>query len=201
MELETLGQLYVDELKDLYSSETQILKALPKMVKAASHPELKKAFETHLKQTQGHVERLEQICDDLGVSPKGKKCAGMEGVIKEGAEVIQEKPDADVLDAGLIGAAHRVEHYEMAGYATVIAFATKLGHDRQVALLQQTLDEERETDELLTELAEQTVNVDAMHGESAESDEDGPADRAPRRSATSATKRPAKSTSDRAMSR
>jgi ferritin-like metal-binding protein YciE len=201
MDMETLGELYVEELKDLYSAETQILKALPKMMKAATHPDLKKAFETHLKQTEGHVERLEQICDDLGVSPKGKKCVGMEGVIKEGAELIQEKPDADVLDAGLISAAQHVEHYEMAGYGTVRAWATKLGHDRQAALLQQTLDEERDTDLQLTALAEQTVNVDAMHGETADDESDGPADRVTRSSRAATAKRAAKPATDRAMSR
>jgi ferritin-like metal-binding protein YciE len=161
MDIDTLGSLYVDELKDLYSAEQQILKALPKMIKAAEHAELKRAFETHLRQTEEHVERIEEICADLGVTPKGKKCVGMEGVIKEGSELIAEKPDPDVLDAGLISAAQHVEHYEMAGYGSVRAWAEKLGHDRHAQLLQQTLDEERETDELLTQLADRTINMDA----------------------------------------
>jgi ferritin-like metal-binding protein YciE len=161
MDIDTLGSLYVDELKDLYSAETQILKALPKMVKAAAHPELKRAFETHLRQTETHVARIEQICSDLGVTPKGKKCVGMEGCIKEGSELIAEKPDRDVLDAGLISKAQHVEHYEMAGYGSVRSWAQKLGHDRHAELLQQTLDEERETDQLLTALAERAINIDA----------------------------------------
>jgi ferritin-like metal-binding protein YciE len=161
MDIDTLGSLYVDELKDLYSAETQILKALPKMVKAAAHPELKRAFETHLRQTETHVARIEQICSDLGVSPKGKKCVGMEGCIKEGSELIAEKPDRDVLDAGLISKAQHVEHYEMAGYGSVRSWAQKLGHERHAELLQRTLDEERETDQLLTALAERAINIDA----------------------------------------
>jgi ferritin-like metal-binding protein YciE len=158
---QTLQELYVEELKDLYSAENQILKALPKMIKAATHPELKDAFETHLKQTQVHVQRLEQICKELDEKPTGKHCNGMEGVIKEGAELIQEKPAPAVLDAGLIAAAQHVEHYEMAGYGSVRTWAETLGLDDQAKLLQQTLDEEEKTDELLTELAETTVNADA----------------------------------------
>jgi ferritin-like metal-binding protein YciE len=161
MDIDTLGMLYVDELKDLYSAETQILKALPKMVKAAAHPELKRAFETHLRQTEAHVARIEQICADLGVTPKGKKCVGMEGCIKEGSELIAEKPERDVLDAGLISKAQHVEHYEMAGYGSVRSWAQKLGHGRHAEMLQLTLDEERETDQLLTALAERTINIDA----------------------------------------
>jgi ferritin-like metal-binding protein YciE len=161
MDIDTLGMLYVDELKDLYSAETQILKALPRMVKAAAHPELKRAFETHLRQTETHVARIEQICADLGVTPKGKKCVGMEGCIKEGSELIAEKPERDVLDAGLISKAQHVEHYEMAGYGSVRSWAQKLGHERHAEMLQLTLDEERETDQLLTALAERTINIDA----------------------------------------
>jgi ferritin-like metal-binding protein YciE len=134
-------------------------------VKAAGHPELKKAFETHLRQTEGHATRIEQICTDLGINPKGKKCVGMEGVIKEGSELIAEKPEPDVLDAGLISKAQHVEHYEMAGYGSVRTWAEKLGHGRHVQLLQQTLDEERETDQLLTALAERAINIDAASHE------------------------------------
>jgi ferritin-like metal-binding protein YciE len=175
MDIDSLGSLYVDELKDLYNAEQQILKALPKMIKAAEHGELKRAFETHLRQTEMHAERLEQICADLGVTPKGKKCIGMEGVIKEGSELISEKPEPDVLDAGLISAAQHVEHYEMAGYGTVRTWAERLGHDRHAALLQLTLDEERETDELLTRLAEQTINADAARHDSVDEEMDAPA--------------------------
>jgi ferritin-like metal-binding protein YciE len=175
MDIDTLGSLYVDELKDLYNAEQQILKALPKMIKAAEHAELKRAFETHLRQTETHAQRLEQICADLGVTPKGKKCVGMEGVIKEGSELISEKPDPDVLDAGLISAAQHVEHYEMAGYGSVRAWAEKLGHDRHAALLQQTLDEERRTDELLTQLADRTINADAARHDDEDDDAETPA--------------------------
>ena len=161
MELDTLKDLYVDELKDLYSAEKQLVKALPKMAKAANDPQLKEAFRTHLAETRGHVERLEQICRDLGVSPRGKKCVGMEGLIEEGNELIQEDPDPDVLDAGLINKAQHVEHYEMAGYGTVRTYARQLGFESQADLLQQTLDEEGKTDHLLTQLAESGINVEA----------------------------------------
>lgn len=162
MELETLEKLYVDELKDLWSAENQILKALPKMIKAASHRELKQAFTAHEKQTKEHVKRLEQVCDKLGYSPRGKKCVGMEGLLKEGSELISERPDPDVLDAGLISAAQHVEHYEMAGYGTARTWARLLGYDDQADILQKTLDEEGDTDKLLTELAERSINVQAV---------------------------------------
>jgi ferritin-like metal-binding protein YciE len=194
MPLESLSDLYLEELKDLYSAEKQILKALPKMIKAATHPELKKAFTDHLAQTENHVTRLEQICADLGASPKGKKCNGMEGVIEEGAELISEKPEANVLDAGLAGAAQHVEHYEMAGYGCVRTWAEQLGHDKHVKLLQQTLDEEIAADELLTEIAQSALNLDA---ETDTSDEEGPADM-PRRKRTTAAKKTTRSRSDRA---
>ena len=161
MALDSLAGLYVQELKDLYSAERQILKALPKMIKAATHQELKSAFTDHLKQSKGHVDRLVRICDDLGVSPKGKKCNGMEGIIKEGAELIAEGPDAAVLDAGLASAAQHVEHYEMAGYGSVRTWAEQLGFDSHVALLQQTLDEERKADQLLSRIATSELNFDA----------------------------------------
>jgi ferritin-like metal-binding protein YciE len=161
MEMESLKELYVDELKDLWSAETQITKALPKMMKAASNPKLKKAFNTHLKQTERQIKRLERIFKELDESPRGKKCVGMEGLIKEAQELIKEKPDADVLDAGLIAAAQHVEHYEMAGYGCVRTWARQMGEDRQAELLQETLDEEEQTDRLLTELAESEINVDA----------------------------------------
>ena len=161
MELDTLKDLYIDELKDLYSAEKQLVKALPKMAKAANDPQLAEAFRTHLKETRQHADRLEQICRDLGVSPRGKKCVGMEGLIEEGNELIKEDPDPDVLDAGLISKAQHVEHYEMAGYGTVRTYARQLGFDNQADLLQQTLDEEGKTDHLLTALAESGINVAA----------------------------------------
>ena len=149
---EGLKKLYIDELKDLYSAENQLVKALPKMAKAATSEELSAGFEGHLEQTKGHVQRLETIFTQLGESPKGKKCKGMEGLIEEGGEAIDEY-EGDLLDAALIGAAQRVEHYEMAGYGTVIAFAKELGESEHVSLLQETLEEEKETHEKLTSLA------------------------------------------------
>jgi ferritin-like metal-binding protein YciE len=163
MKMDTLQALYVDELKDLYSAENQILKALPKMIRAAGHPELKEAFTDHMKQTENQVKRLEQILESLEESPKGKKCHGMEGVLEEGAELIKEKPEADILDAGLISAAQHVEHYEMAGYGSVRTWAEKLGRDKDARLLQETLDEEHEANELLTKLALESINIDADH--------------------------------------
>ena len=164
MEMETLKDLYVEELKDLYSAENQIIKALPKMIKAASHEDLKQAFTRHLKETEIHAQRLEEVCDELGVSPKGKKCIGMEGLLKEGSELIKEKPEPDVLDAGLIAAAQHVEHYEMAGYGCVRTYARQLGYENQAQLLQTTLDEEGNTDKVLTEIAESSINIDAEDG-------------------------------------
>ncbi|HET6761086.1 MAG TPA: ferritin-like domain-containing protein [Gemmatimonadaceae bacterium] len=161
MQLDTLKDLYVEELKDLYNAEKQIVKALPKMIKATKHAELKAAFKTHLQQTGEHARRIELICKELGVSPRGKKCVGMEGLIEEGSELIKEKPEDDVLDAGLISAAQRVEHYEIAGYGTVRTYARQLGYESQAQLLQQTLDEEGETDQLLTDLAESRINLEA----------------------------------------
>ena len=161
MELESLRQLYVDELKDLYSAEGQILKALPRMTKAASSPELRKAFTEHERVTRRQVERLERIFKDLDESPRGKKCHGMEGLLEEGKELIAEKPEPEVLDAGLIAKAQHVEHYEIAGYGTVRAWAQQLGYEQHVTLLQETLDEEGEADKLLTQLAESSINIEA----------------------------------------
>ena len=162
MEMETLRDLYVEGLKDLWSAEKQILKALPTMQKKASHPALKRAFAKHELQTRMHVKRLERVCRELGESPRGKKCDGMEGLIKEGKELIAETPDSDVLDAGLIAAAQHVEHYEMAGYGCVRTYARLLGLPQQAALLQETLNEEGDTDKLLTTLAIGAINIDAM---------------------------------------
>jgi ferritin-like metal-binding protein YciE len=161
MEMETLRELYVEELKDLWSAEKQLVKALPKMAKNATHPQLAKAFTKHLKQTEEHVARLERIFTELDESPRGKKCVGMEGLIEEGNELISEKPEEDVLDAGLIAAAQHVEHYEIAGYGTVRVWALTLGYDRQARVLEQTLEEEKQTDIDLTILAESTVNIEA----------------------------------------
>jgi ferritin-like metal-binding protein YciE len=168
MELNSLQELYIDELKDLYNAENQILKALPRMVKAASHPELKRAFTQHERQTREQVRRLERIFRDLGEKPGGKKCHGMEGLLEEGKELIKERPQADVLDAGLVAKAQHVEHYEIAGYGTVRTYARLLGHEQHAQLLQQTLDEEGETDKLLTMLAESSINIDAERAEGEE---------------------------------
>ena len=152
---EGLKELYIEELKDLYNAENQLVKALPKMAKAASSEELSQGFEEHLEQTRGHVQRLEKIFQSLGESPKGKKCKGMEGLVAEGAEVMEEDFEDSVMDAALIGAAQRVEHYEIAAYGTVCAFAEELGESEQASLLNETLEEEKETDEKLTKLAKQ----------------------------------------------
>src|SRR4051812_20243738 len=153
MKLKSLQDLLVDQLKDLYSAENQLLKALPKMAKAATNPDLKAGFEEHLEQTRGQVERLQQACDELDVSPKGKKCAAMAGLIEEGAELMEEDFPPNLMDAALIAAAQKVEHYEIASYGTVRTWAEQLGEAKIVKLLQETLDEETETDQKLTELA------------------------------------------------
>jgi len=161
MSVETIEDLFVEELKDLYSAEKQITKALPKMAKAASSPELRQAFEKHLEETSGHVERLEQIFETLGKSSRGKTCEGMKGLLSEGAELIEEIDKGDVLDAGLISAAQRVEHYEMAGYGSVRAFAELLGNSEVADLLQETLGEEKAADQKLTKISK-TVNNQAQ---------------------------------------
>jgi ferritin-like metal-binding protein YciE len=166
MKLDSLQHLLVDQLKDLYSAENQLVKALPKMAKAASTPELRAGFEEHLEQTRKQVERLEAISEQMGISPKGKKCAAMKGLIEEGKELIEEEPDPAVLDAGLIAAAQKVEHYEMASYGCARTWAEQLGLEEAAGLLQETFEEEKETDEKLTELAKQKVNAQAQAGES-----------------------------------
>lgn len=148
-----LKELFIDELKDLYNAENQLVKALPKMAKASESRELKAGFEEHLEQTRGHVERLESIFSKLGQNPKGKKCKGMEGLVEEGADAIEEYEGA-LRDAALIGGAQRVEHYEIAGYGTVIGMAKQLGESGHARLLEQTLEEEKETDAKLTSLSE-----------------------------------------------
>jgi ferritin-like metal-binding protein YciE len=149
-----LKELYVDELKDIYSAETQLVKALPKMAKAAVSAELRNGFQEHLTQTEGHVTRLEQIFDALDEKPTGKKCEGIAGLIKEGGEAAEEDYEGDVKDSALIGAAQRVEHYEIAAYGTVRAMAEKLGDDKAVQLLTQTLQEEKDTDVKLSKLSD-----------------------------------------------
>jgi ferritin-like metal-binding protein YciE len=164
METNRLRHLYVEELKDLYSAERQLVKALPKMAKASTSGDLRAGFEAHLEQTKEHVTRLERIFKALGESPKGKTCKGMEGLIKEGGELIKEDPAPEELDAALISAAQRVEHYEIAGYGCVSTYAKILGEDQAVSLLRQTLEEEKETDKKLTQLAGR-INIEAVESE------------------------------------
>jgi ferritin-like metal-binding protein YciE len=161
VQMTSLRELYVEELKDLYSAENQILKALPRMIRAASNKDLQRAFTQHERQTQQQVKRLERIFRMLDESTRGKKCKGMEGLIEEAQELIKERPEPEVLDAGLIAAAQRVEHYEIAGYGTVRTYARQLGEEEQANLLQETLNEEGETDKLLTGLAESSINIEA----------------------------------------
>jgi ferritin-like metal-binding protein YciE len=167
-EMDSLRELYVEGIKDLYSAENQILKGLPRMIKAASHAQLKRAFTKHEAETRKQVKRLEQIARELGEKPTGKKCVGMEGLIQEAKELLAEKPEPNVLDAGLISAAQHVEHYEMAGYGTCRTWARLLGYEKQAQLLQQTLDEEQATDLLLTEIATSQINIDAEEADDEE---------------------------------
>lgn len=158
MKFHTLQDLFVDTLKDLYDAERQIEKALPKMEQAATSPELKQGFQMHLEQTHHHVDRLDQIFQDLNMRAQSKTCKGMEGIISEGKEVLGEKGDPAVTDAGLIESAQKVEHYEISSYGTARTFANQLGYNNAARLLQQTLDEEKQTDEKLTSLAERGIN-------------------------------------------
>lgn len=161
MKLATLDDVLIDELRDLYSAESQLVKALPRMAKAASAARLRKGFETHLNQTRRHVERVRKACEALGASPNGKKCVAMQGLIQEGEELMSQDAEPELLDAALIAAAQKVEHYEIAGYGSVCAWAELLEHRGVLRLLQQTLEEEKETDEKLTRLAEESVNAKA----------------------------------------
>ena len=157
----TLEDLFIDLLKDLYSAENQLVKALPKMAKNAQSSDLQKAFQDHLKQTEKQAERIERIFSDLEGSPRGKKCVGMEGLVEEGNEIMKEAADPDALDAGLIAAAQKVEHYEIASYGTARAWAQHLGYHDAAKLLEQTLEEESMANELLTRIAESHVNMEA----------------------------------------
>ncbi|PYX87565.1 MAG: ferritin-like domain-containing protein [Acidobacteria bacterium] len=160
MKLETLNELLIEQLQDLYSAENQIIEALPKMAEAASSPELKRAFQEHLRQTEGQVERLEQCFEQLDTEAEGNECKGMKGLLEEGEDLMDEDAEPEVLDAGLIAAAQRVEHYEIAGYGCARTYAQLLGLKEVASSLQQTLNEEKETDQKLTELAE-SINVEA----------------------------------------
>jgi ferritin-like metal-binding protein YciE len=161
-EMNPLEELLIDELKDLYNAENQIIKALPKMAKAAGSPDLRRAFERHLEETRRQVERLDQIGEQLEVKLTGKKCHGMEGLIEEGKEIMSQELEENALDAGLIGAAQKVEHYEIAAYGTARAHAELLGYTKVARLLQQTLNEEGATDKKLTQLADNIINVEAV---------------------------------------
>jgi ferritin-like metal-binding protein YciE len=155
------NELFQEQIRDLYSAEKQIVQALPKMAKKATNPQLRAGFEKHLEETRGHVARLEQLAEELEFKPRGKKCKGAEGLIEEAKELMDEF-EGDTLDAALIGAAQKVEHYEMSAYGTARAHAELLGYPKAVRLLQQTLDEEIRTDKKLSQLAESIVNVEAL---------------------------------------
>lgn len=163
--LSDLQDLMVEQLRDLYNAESQLIKALPKMARKASNEELKQAFEEHLEQTEEHVNRLSKVFESLGEKAKGKTCYAMKGLIEEAQETMKEDMEPEVLDAALIAAAQRVEHYEIAGYGTVRTFAEMIGNTQAAEMLQQTLDEEGETDQRLSELAISTINVEAEGGE------------------------------------
>jgi len=158
----SLEGLYTDMLKDLYSAEKQLVQALPKMAKAAQSADLEKAFQEHLKQTEEHVARIERIFSDMDSSPRGKKCVAMEGLVAEGKELLEEDVDPDVLDAGLIAAAQKVEHYEISSYGTARTWAERLGRDKAARLLQQTLGEESAANDKLTQIAESHANLRAQ---------------------------------------
>lgn len=164
MPLSSLQELYVEQLKDLYSAEQQITAAMPKMIQATRHQELRAGFEKHLQQTAEQIRRLERISRTLGQSLDGEECKAMKGLVEEGEHVMKQRADSDVLDAALIAAAQRIEHYEMAGYGCARTYARLLGREEEANLLQQTLDEEGTTDKLLTDMAERVVNVDALRG-------------------------------------
>lgn len=163
MKAESLRDLYIEQLQDLYSAENQLVKALPKMAKAATSAELREAINEHLEVTKNQASRLEEIFSNLAEDPKGKKCKGMEGLVKEGSEVLEDDMDDDVRDAALIAAAQRVEHYEIAGYGTVRTYATLLGEDEAAATLEEILKEEKEADSKLSSLAEE-INIEANSG-------------------------------------
>lgn len=174
----TLHDAFLDELRDSYNAETQLTKALPKMAKAASSPDLRSAFESHLEETRGHVERLEEVFASLDEKVRGKHCDGMAGIIAEGKSIMEEDLDETTMDACLIAAAQRAEHYEMAAYGTLVAWARAMDHDEAAGLLEQTLDEEKAADAKLSSLAEGGINqeaADAAHSDDEDEDEESPA--------------------------
>jgi len=157
----TLHDAFMDELRDLYDAERQLTKALPKLAKASSNPELRTAFETHLEETRGHVDRLAEVFSSLDEKVRGKHCDGIAGIIEEGKSIMEEDFEESTMDACLIAAGQRAEHYEMAAYGTLVAWARVMGHDEAASLLQQTLDEEKAADEKLSLLAEEGINQEA----------------------------------------
>ncbi len=175
MKLNTLQDLYIEELRDIYSAENQLLKALPKVAKAATSEELRSALEDHLEQTKEQIERLDEVFQNLDTTSKGKKCLAMEGLVKECEELLEEEMEDSVKDAAIIGACQKVEHYEIASYGTVCTWAKLLDREDDLDLLGQTLDEEKEADENLTDIAETSINIDAAEGEEEESEEEAPA--------------------------
>jgi ferritin-like metal-binding protein YciE len=190
----TLHDAFLDELRDLYDAEKQLTKALPKLVKAATSSDLRAAFESHLEETRGHVERLEQVFESLDEAPRGKHCEGIAGIIDEGKSIMDEDFDEATMDACLIAAGQRAEHYEMAAYGTLVAWAHGMGHTDAEKLLQETLDEEKAADEKLTSLAEGGINqeaADAAHpGEDEEEEEEAPARTGRGGSAAAVARRP-----------
>jgi len=190
-------ELFSEELADIYDAEQQILKALPKMIKEAKSGELQQALENHRQQTEGHVQRLEQLFEMLDEKPKKKSCKGMDGLLSEGEHVMKEDLEPEVMDAAIIGAAQKVEHYEMATYGTLRTFAAYLGNQEAIDLLDQTLQEEREADETLTQIAESSVNMEAAAGDG-EMEEKG---KSSGRHWSSSRKAPSRSTSQRSSSR
>ena len=163
MRLESLHSLYVERLRDMRDAEDQILKALPKVIERVQHAELRAALEKHLEETRQQAGRLEMIFDELDENPRGQKCKGMAGVLEEAEDLMKEKGDPGVIDAGIIDAAQHVEHYEIAGYGTLCTFAGLLGYDQHEKLLEQSLNEEKKADDTLTNLAERSINLDALH--------------------------------------
>ncbi len=163
MKLNNLNDLFIHELKDVYNAEQQIMKALPKMMEMCSSQDLKNAFQTHLRETETQIQRLEQVFQTIGEKPTGEKCKAMEGIIREAEDMMSEKADADVMDAALIASAQRVEHYEIAGYGTLCTYAKQLGAQDALQLLHMTLEEEKKTDQLLTTIAESKINLRAEH--------------------------------------
>jgi ferritin-like metal-binding protein YciE len=188
----TLHDAFLDELRDAYDAEKQLTKALPKMAKAATSAVLRDAFETHLQETRGHVERLEQVMQGLGEKVRGKHCDGIEGIIEEGQSVMEEDFDETTMDACLIAAGQRAEHYEMAAYGTLVAWANAMGHTDAAELLQETLDEEKAADEKLTSLAEAGINQEAADAAHSDEEEAGMGTKAGKAAQTSSRRSKAK---------